>query len=171
HGKGFAVVAEEVRALAQRSAEAARQIKSLIEDTVNKINAGDEMVKRSGESLNQIIDHIQDLSQTMEEIAAASSEQASGVDELNRAVSQIDNTTQQNSATVEELASTSDHLSNEAKELAETVARFKVSGVDLHMRSIHSAVRSADYQPTRKERLSASAQPSYSSTTDDFEEF
>ncbi|HPW68959.1 MAG TPA: methyl-accepting chemotaxis protein, partial [Deltaproteobacteria bacterium] len=99
HGKGFAVVAEEVRALAQRSAEAARQIKSLIEDTVNKVNAGDEKVKRSGESLEQIIDHIQDLSQTMEEIAAASSEQASGVDELNRAVSQIDNTTQQNSAT------------------------------------------------------------------------
>ncbi|MDX9762111.1 MAG: methyl-accepting chemotaxis protein [Desulfomonilia bacterium] len=171
HGKGFAVVAEEVRALAQRSAEAARQIKSLIEDTVNKVNAGDEKVKRSGESLEQIIDHIQDLSQTMEEIAAASSEQASGVDELNRAVSQIDNTTQQNSATVEELASTSDHLSNEAKDLAETVARFKVSGVDLHMRYMQSAGRSADHSPARQDRLSARTKPSYSSTNDDFEEF
>ena len=127
HGKGFAVVAEEVRALAQKSADAAKQIKSLIEDTVNKISAGDIMVKKSGESLEQIIKHIQDLSQVMEEIAAASSEQASGVDELNRAITQIDTTTQQNASTVEELASTSDNLSNEAQELASTVSQFKVS--------------------------------------------
>ncbi|MRR14496.1 HAMP domain-containing protein, partial [archaeon] len=87
HGKGFAVVAEEVRALAQRSAEAAKQIKNLIEDTVMKITAGDVMVKKSRESLEEIITYIEGLSQTMDEIAAASSEQASGVDELNRAVS------------------------------------------------------------------------------------
>ncbi|HON38841.1 MAG TPA: methyl-accepting chemotaxis protein [Desulfomonilia bacterium] len=164
HGKGFAVVAEEVRALAQRSAEAARQIKSLIEDTVNKINAGDEMVKRSGESLNQIIDHIQDLSQTMEEIAAASSEQASGVDELNRAVSQIDNTTQQNSATVEELASTSDHLSNEAKELARIVGRFRVSGIDYAQQRMIGKPASLPAE----QKQGRSMTPSYQ---DDFEEF
>ncbi|MDX9762110.1 MAG: methyl-accepting chemotaxis protein [Desulfomonilia bacterium] len=164
HGKGFAVVAEEVRALAQRSAEAARQIKSLIEDTVNKVNAGDEKVKRSGESLEQIIDHIQDLSQTMEEIAAASSEQASGVDELNRAVSQIDNTTQQNSATVEELASTSVHLSNEAKDLADTVDRFKVSGIDsVQLRMIEKPASLPVEQKQGRSRA-----PSYQ---DDFEEF
>ncbi len=174
HGKGFAVVAEEVRALAQRSAEASRQIKVLIEDTVNKINAGDEMVKRSGESLVQIINHIQDLSLTMEEIAAASSEQATGVDELNRAVSQIDSTTQQNSATVEELASTSDNLSNEAKDLADTVARFKVS----KMMEAPSAARSkAPYKPTAGSRAKKDTRPaaittaSRSSLEDDFEEF
>jgi methyl-accepting chemotaxis protein len=128
HGKGFAVVAEEVRALAQRSAEAAKQIKRLIEDTVRKVSAGDDIVHKSGESLTQIIDRIQDLSQLMEEIAASSGEQASGIDELNRAVAQIDNTTQQNAATVEELASTSDNLSNEAQTLAGTVSRFTVSG-------------------------------------------
>jgi methyl-accepting chemotaxis protein len=127
HGKGFAVVAEEVRALAQRSADASKQIKSLIEDTVNKINAGDALVKKSGESLEEIIMHIHDLSSVMEEIAAASSEQATGVDEVNRAIAQIDSTTQQNASTVEELASTSENLSNEAGGLSQTVSRFKVS--------------------------------------------
>jgi methyl-accepting chemotaxis protein len=130
HGKGFAVVAEEVRALAQRSAEAAKQIKNLIEDTVRKIGAGDTMVKKSRESLEEIITYIEDLSQTMDEIAAASSEQATGVDELNRAIAQIDSTTQQNSSTVEQIASTSDNLSNEAKELSDIVDRFKVTSKD-----------------------------------------
>ncbi len=171
HGKGFAVVAEEVRALAQRSAEAAKQIKSLIEDTVNKVNTGDEMVKRSGESLEQIISHIQDLSLTMEEIAAASSEQASGVDELNRAVSQIDSTTQQNSATVEELASTSDSLSNEAKDLAETVSRFKVSGVDTSAAKRPAYSRPAPASSSKTGKPSMPVPPAKSLPDDDFEEF
>jgi methyl-accepting chemotaxis protein len=127
HGKGFAVVAEEVRALAQRSAGAARQIKTLIDDTVSKVTAGDAIVQKSGESLGNMVTSIQELSQLMEEIAVSSGEQASGIDELNRAVSQIDNTTQQNAATVEELASTSDNLSNEARHLADTVSMFRVS--------------------------------------------
>ncbi|HON61085.1 MAG TPA: methyl-accepting chemotaxis protein [Deltaproteobacteria bacterium] len=171
HGKGFAVVAEEVRALAQRSAEAAKQIKSLIEDTVNKVNTGDEMVKRSGESLEQIISHIQDLSLTMEEIAAASSEQASGVDELNRAVSQIDSTTQQNSATVEELASTSDSLSNEAKDLAETVSRFKVSGFDTSAAKRPAYSRPAPASSSKTGKPSMPVPPAKSLPDDDFEEF
>jgi len=171
HGKGFAVVAEEVRALAQRSAEAARQIKSLIEDTVNKINTGDEMVKRSGESLEQILVHIQDLSQTMEEIAAASSEQASGVDELNRAISQIDSTTQRNSATVEELASTSDHLSNQAKELAEIVFRFKVSGAKSPSTRRQKPGKKANASSSREEKPPVPSPAAYSSSDNDFEEF
>ncbi len=127
HGKGFAVVAEEVRALAQRSADAARQIKVLIEDTVGKIGAGDNMVKKSGQSLEDIIRHIEALSQTIEEIAASSAEQSSGIDELNRAVSQIDASTQQNASTVEELASTASNLTTDSQELASTVERFKVA--------------------------------------------
>jgi methyl-accepting chemotaxis protein len=126
-GKGFAVVAQEVRALAQRSADAAKQIKVLIEDTVNKIEAGNVMVKKSGESLENISHQIQSLSVVMEEIAAASSEQATGVDEVNRSVMQIDNTTQQNASTVQEIASTSESLRNEAKELAAMMARFKIT--------------------------------------------
>lgn len=164
HGKGFAVVAEEVRALAQRSADAARQIKTLIEDTVTKITSGDIMVKKSGESLQQIIKHIQDLSQTMEEIAAASSEQASGVDELNRAIAQIDTTTQQNASTVEELANTSDNLSNEAKELTMTVARFKVSQEDQASKEQKHPLKKIQARPETD-------QSSSSRFEDDFEEF
>jgi methyl-accepting chemotaxis protein len=127
HGKGFAVVAQEVRALAQKSAEASKQIKTLIEDTVNKVNAGDLMVKKSGDSLEEIIRQIQELFNVMEEIAAASGEQATGVDELNKAITQIEATTQQNASIIEELASTSDNLMNEARGLSNTVSRFKIS--------------------------------------------
>ena len=127
HGKGFAVVAEEVRALAQRSATAVGEVKSLIEDTVAKIQTGDVVAKKSGAALQEIISHIHDLTQSMEEIAAASSEQAGGVDELNRAVSQIDESTQRNASTVEELSSNADSLKTEANGLLELVKRFKVS--------------------------------------------
>ena len=156
HGKGFAVVAQEVRALAQRSADAARQIKTLIEDTVGKIGAGDEMVKKSRESLDEIIEYIKGLSQSMEEIASVSEEQASGIDELNRAISQIDTTTQKNASTVEELASTSDSLSMESRELAGYVGRFKVSDEPAKM---HSPAREKRNIPCRPEPVAPKGAP------------
>ena len=174
HGKGFAVVAEEVRALAQRSADASRQIKSLIEDTVNKIEAGDVMVKKSGESLVQIIARIQGLSQVMEEIAAASNEQASGVDELNRAITQIDTSTQQNASTVEELASTSDNLMGEAKELAQSVGKFRVSNIEKSPKTSSikkNGMKTANVKLAPQKTNPPKINTSSSAGNEDFEEF
>ncbi len=143
HGKGFAVVAEEVRALAQRSAEASSQIRRLIDDSNAKVSAGEEVVQKTTASLDEIIAHIVDLNQTMEEIEASSSEQAAGVDELNRTVAAIDGMTQKNAALVTEVADTSVTLSSQAQSMAENVERFKVTDTIV----IAQAAASAAEQP------------------------
>ncbi|WP_313463303.1 methyl-accepting chemotaxis protein [Achromobacter sp.] len=126
-GKGFAVVAGEVRSLAQRSAQAAKEIKGLIEDSVTKVGAGSQQVERAGATMQEIVASVKRVTDIMGEISAASDEQSTGIDQVNRAVSQMDEVTQQNAALVEEAAAAAGSLQEQAERLAQAVAVFKVN--------------------------------------------
>jgi methyl-accepting chemotaxis protein len=126
-GRGFAVVASEVRNLAQRSAVAAKEIKGLIQDSVAKVEAGAELVNRSGETLKEIEGAVKRVTDIIAEIAAASQEQTAGIDQVNRAVTQMDQVTQANAAQTEELSSTAQALAEQARELQGLVGRFKLA--------------------------------------------
>ncbi|MBI5522661.1 MAG: MCP four helix bundle domain-containing protein [Desulfarculus sp.] len=126
-GRGFAVVAGEVRSLAGRSSQAAKEIQSLITDSVAKVDQGNELVAESGRLLGQIIASVQQVADTIAEISAASQEQASGIEEVNKAVSQMDEAVQQNAALVEEAASASENMAAAALELKQQMSQFKVA--------------------------------------------
>jgi len=125
-GRGFAVVASEVRSLAQRSAEAAKEIKALIEDSVGKVITGTQLVDESGKTLEEIIEGTQKVADIVAEIAAASIEQASGIDQVNNAITQMDNMTQDNAALVEEAAASSRAMQEQANDLRELMGFFKL---------------------------------------------
>jgi methyl-accepting chemotaxis protein len=126
HGRGFAVVAAEVRNLAQRSATAAKEIKGLINESVQRVTEGSELVHQSGKTLEEIVSSVKRVTDIIAEISAASQEQASGIDRVNKAIMQMDKTTQQNSALVEETTSASQSLKAQAKELHRRVLGFKI---------------------------------------------
>ncbi|MEW6591768.1 MAG: methyl-accepting chemotaxis protein [Pseudomonadota bacterium] len=126
-GRGFAVVAAEVRNLAQRSAGAAKEIKALIEDSVNKVEAGGKLVNQAGETMEDIVTSFQLVTDIVGEISNASREQSTGIEQVNEAIAQMDNITQQNAALVEEAAASSETLQRQAERLAELMRVFKLS--------------------------------------------
>lgn len=123
-GRGFAVVATEVRNLAQRSAAAAREIKTLIGDSVDKVSAGSKLVTEAGSTMEEIVGSVKRVTDIMAEIMAASQEQSIGIDQVNQAIGQMDQVTQQNAALVEEAAAAAHSLQEQASDLAQTVAVF-----------------------------------------------
>ncbi|MDG6777092.1 methyl-accepting chemotaxis protein [Thiomicrorhabdus sp. zzn3] len=128
HGRGFAVVAGEVRTLAQKSAESAKDIKNLIENTSEQIKGGSELVAQSGESLKEINQAILQVSDIVSEISVAADEQSQGISQVNQAIGNIDSATQQNAALVEETAAASTSLEEQASSLMEIVSQFKIPG-------------------------------------------
>ncbi|PHM21152.1 MAG: methyl-accepting chemotaxis protein [Curvibacter sp. PD_MW3] len=125
-GRGFAVVASEVRSLAGRSAEAAKEIKTLIDDSVQRVEQGSALVDRAGTTMTEVVSSIRRVTDIMGEISAASSEQSAGVAQVGEAVTQMDQATQQNAALVEEMAAAASSLRSQAQELVSTVAQFKL---------------------------------------------
>lgn len=159
-GRGFAVVASEVRSLAQRTAVAAKEIKLLIQDSLRKVDAGSQLVNRSGETLQGIVGSVKRVTDIVSEIAAAVSEQSTGIEQVNTAMTQMDQVTQSNSAQTEELSATAQSLSDQAAHLQETVAVFQLDRHrSLGRSSAGMAMRLAEAEPSVGTQLSAAVRP------------
>jgi methyl-accepting chemotaxis protein len=147
-GRGFAVVASEVRALAGRSAEAAKEIKGLIGASVDRVAQGSRLVDQAGVTMSEVVSSIRRVTDIMGEISAASSEQSLGVSQVGEAVTQMDQVTQQNAALVEQMAAAASSLKSQSQDLVHVVAVFVLAGSDVHhglaaRKAIASEYRSA----------------------------
>ncbi len=149
-GRGFAVVAGEVRNLAQRSAAAAKEIKGLIQDSVRKVECGTQLVNESGQTLQEIVISVKRVTDVVAEIAAASREQSTGIDQVSRAIAQMDQVTQGNASQTEELSGTAESLSDKAEELRSLVSRF-ILGNEVAVPVIQAARRAAA-KPAQRRR-------------------
>jgi methyl-accepting chemotaxis protein-2 (aspartate sensor receptor) len=142
-GRGFAVVASEVRNLAQRSSGAAKEIKSLIDDSVGKVEAGSKLVDEAGKAMDEIVTSVKHVADIMREITEASREQSDGIEQVNNAIGQMDQVTQQNAALVEEAAAAAESLQQQAGHLAQAVSVFKLSVADTQVLMIADEVHEA----------------------------
>ncbi|XQA76419.1 methyl-accepting chemotaxis protein [Xanthomonas sacchari] len=152
-GRGFAVVASEVRTLAQRSANAAKEIKGLIDDSVGRVAQGSALVDQAGKTMQEIVTSVQRVTDIMGEIAAASQEQSAGIEQVNQTVTQMDETTQQNAALVEEATAAARSMEEQAGQLSQAVAVFKIEASSAPLG--HPAVASVPSAPSRPAARSA----------------
>jgi len=178
-GRGFAVVATEVRNLAQRSADAAKEIKNLIRNSVDKVAEGSQHVNETGQRLKDIVSSVKKVSDIVAEISAASQEQSVGIEQVNKAVTQLDDATQQNAALVEQAAATSESMLEEAKTMAQKVAFFNTGDVSIHSNNLSTQIeRRGEGRAFRQQNNAPTPMPEHSSpsvsktgTADDWDEF
>ncbi|WP_253379653.1 methyl-accepting chemotaxis protein [unidentified bacterial endosymbiont] len=162
-GRGFAVVAGEVRNLAQRSAQAAREIKSLIEDSVGRVELGSTLVESAGETMGEIVNAVTRVTDIMGEIASASDEQSRGIDQVGLAVAEMDRVTQQNASLVEESAAAAAALEEQASRLTQAVAVFRIQ---------HEQVKAREYASTKSVAAPVMARnPALADAGDNWETF
>jgi len=179
-GRGFAVVASEVRTLAQRSAQAAKEIKGLIEASVDRVADGSRLVNQAGTTMGEIVSSVQRVTDIMAEISAASQEQSAGIEQVNQTITQMDETTQQNAALVEEASAAARSMEEQAQGLADAVSVFQIDAVaapaaavsrDSAKSKAKPAAAASASKPTLRNSPSAIVEAALAAEGDDWQEF